>query len=622
MKFSRVQNAIRSTGLVAVVVSTLSAAGCAPDADLSDFGTQAGAATFDWGADCDGGEGVFAAYVPLSNTVVIGEIPPNKKDVIIALEAPVDVDVQLIDKATGYQIIAWPSGALNGPDKDCTDFQGVEYCYSGYNGYDSNNDGVRERGSEKIEVFGVTNRTLVMRAFGYQSGNAEVSYEWTPSNTCNEQGSGEFSQAIPYRETVVVGDIPVNKVNVFIELAAEGGRDVDVQLVDAVDGTEIVAWPNGLLSGAFEESTEYQGMHITYSGYNGRNGDWGLEDIRIDGRVTRPLTMRAFGYQAGSANVSYEWGLGAGVACGSRGLPPCGPGLMCKNGDHGNIAVDVPGQCHTEHWCESQASAADDCANVIHIAVPGQWACVDFGCQWQTGLQLAGEGETCAGIATIQCAPPLVCKGIQTDVSDPAGTCRSEDYCEVMTVDADCANLVHPAVPGNWGCDEQVCSWVADAEVDLVGFDALRDSPVTYADGRIIQVTWSVDATTECYPCDSSTADPDTCANNCQSVGEVLGEAPDMPPPLGNGGDFVILAGVRCLGEYCDYDRGSWVSAIGRVGLLQGGHLRMQVLRTKLADDCSLATPDCGEGMHCQIGIGCPVPDNCGINPPGMCLED
>ena len=587
MTYSRLQNYIRSLALGAGVVSiSVVAAGCALD-DSPELGTQDQAATFDWGASCDGGNGEFAAYIPLSDTVVIGQIPPSKKDVVITLEAPADVDVQLIDEATGYQIIAWPSGALNGPDKECTTYNSVEYCYSGYNGYDSDNDGVREQGSEKIEIFGVTNRTLIMKAFGYQSGNAVVEYAFGATNTCNEQGSGEFSQAIPYRSTVVVGDIPVNKVNVFIELEAAGNRDVDVQLIDAVDGTEIVSWPSGLLNGASEDSVFYQGMNITYSGYNGRNGNWGHEDIRIDGRVTRALTMRAYGYQSGTASVSYEWGLGAGATCGSRGLPPCGPGLMCKDGDHGNISVDVPGECHTEFWCESQASAASDCANVIHIAVPGQWACVDFSCQWQPTI--------------------------------PGG----DETCEIMSVDSDCAGVLHPAIPGSWGCNEGLCNWVANADVDLVAFEELKASPVAYADGRIIQVTWSVEAMSLCHPCDPVLDDPDSCANPCESVDVVLGdEAPEMMPPLGNGGDFVVLAGVRCQGAECDYDRGSWVTAVGRLGLLQGGHLRMQVLRTAAGDTCSLADQSCADEMHCQIGIGCPTSGNCGINPPGMCLED
>ena len=217
----------------------------------------------------------------------------------------------------------------------------------------------------------------------------------------------------------------------------------------------------------------------------------------------------------------------------------------------------------------------------------------------------AGEGEMCGGIAGFACAPGLWCKGMDPRVADAAGTCQEENYCETATVDGDCAGLMHPASPGNWGCDERVCTWVARSDVHLVSFDELRDNPVTYADGRVVQVTWSVDA-----------QDADG------SVSEVLGEAPVVSPPMGDGGDFVILNGIQCNGYDCDFDRGTWVTATGRMGLLQGGHLLMQVLRADEANSCSLADTTCSEGMHCQIGIGCPAEGSCGINPPGMCLEE
>ena len=123
-----------------------------------------------------------------------------------------------------------------------------------------------------------------MKAFGYEAGDAVVNYAWSPTNTCNEKGSGSFSQAIPYYDTVEVGEIPAHKVNVFIELDA-GSRDVDVQLIDAVDGTEIVAWPDGLLNGATEDSVDYRGMNITYSGYNGRSGYLGRDGRGFHGDV-------------------------------------------------------------------------------------------------------------------------------------------------------------------------------------------------------------------------------------------------------------------------------------------------------------------------------------------------
>jgi hypothetical protein len=605
MTYRRINESLRALA-VAGVSSTLLFGGCLMEDDGADHSTETAAATFDWGADCDAGNGSFQSYIPYQQTQEIGVIPPDKKDVVVELRADADVDVQLIDEATGDQIIAWPNGTLNGPDKECTTYHGVEYCYSGYNGYDSDLDGEREQGSERIEIFGVTNRRMVMKAYGYQAGAAAVDYSWSASNTCNEKGSGTFTQDIDQNDTVDVGEIPVNKVNVFVELVSGNGADVDVQLIDATNGTEIIAWPSGLMNGPSEESIDYEGMVITYSGYNGRNGNWGHEDIRIDGRVTRPLIMRAFGYQSGLANISYEWGQGAGDACGSQLLAPCGPGLQCKNGDDGHIEVDIPGQCHTEMWCESDSSAADDCKNVIHIAVPGQWTCEEFQCNWDTGFTggTQGIGETCGGIASLQCEAGLECKAWQVDVSDPAGVCQLPDYCEVQTAAGDCAALPHIDTIGSWGCEQNSCAWVSSHEVELVSFDSLRANPVNYADGELVQVTWEVDAA----PTGQSTM--------------VLGEAPTTPPPLGAGGDFVILNGLQCDGTECDIPRGEWVTATGRIGLLQGGHILMTVVRAELGTTCSLGQPDCGSDMHCQIGIGCPTPNNCGFNPPGMCLEN
>ena len=72
--------------------------------------------------------------------------------------------------------IAWPSGLVNGASEECTTYEGVEYCYSGYNG-----DGVN-LGNEWIRVNGTTNRELTMRAYGYASGNALVEYSWGYEN--------------------------------------------------------------------------------------------------------------------------------------------------------------------------------------------------------------------------------------------------------------------------------------------------------------------------------------------------------------------------------------------------------------------------------------------------------
>lgn len=74
-----------------------------------------------------------------------------------------------------------------------------------------------------------------------------------------------------------------------------------------------MAWDSagdyGLLHGHAAESVDYLGMTISYSGYNGTNGNRGHEYITITGTVTTDLTMRAYAYRTGTAQLDYAWGL-------------------------------------------------------------------------------------------------------------------------------------------------------------------------------------------------------------------------------------------------------------------------------------------------------------------------
>jgi hypothetical protein len=335
-------------------------------------------AGFEWGGDCTSGSGTFVEFVPQGTFSEIGGIPTGKVDVTIELESPRDVDIQLVDVQTGTEIIAWPNGLLSGPSYGCTTYEGVEYCWSGYNGDQT----AQGKGNETIEINGTTNRPLLMKAYGYQAGDSDVTYSFFAEPTCYEIGSGAFSQFIPTNAVETIGDIPVGKVNIAIELNAGNGRDVDVQLIDGISGTEIVAWPNGILNGPTTAQTTYQGMTIVWSGYNGIGGDWGHESIEIVGAVTRPLVMKAFGFQSGDAEVTYAWGEGVGDTCMGIANLQCDEGLWCKAVQQGNIS-DPAGECHTELWCGSDAAAGSDCANVIHPMVPGFFSCPEYSCSWQ-----------------------------------------------------------------------------------------------------------------------------------------------------------------------------------------------------------------------------------------------
>lgn len=129
----------------------------------------------------------------------------------------------------------------------------------------------------------------------------------------------------------------------LIEL--DSTRDLDIVLVDLETGTETIAWPDGMLSGASEECRAWRGARYCYSGYNGDQTAGGLGD---------------------------EW-------------------------------IRIDGDCHTPTWCGSDETAAVDCSELFHIAVPGAWTCTDeFVCRFCEGgpddEYVADSPEMCARI--------------------------------------------------------------------------------------------------------------------------------------------------------------------------------------------------------------------------------
>jgi len=121
-------------------------------------------------------------------------------------------------------------------------------------------------------------------------------------------GSGSFQQQInhymgDYENVITVGEIPAGIQDLNITLTSD--KDVDIRLYAGED--RIVHWPYGLLNGSKEESTEYQGVEVRYSGYNGTEGEKGHEFIEINGSTPTAMTMKAFGYKEGFATVNYSW---------------------------------------------------------------------------------------------------------------------------------------------------------------------------------------------------------------------------------------------------------------------------------------------------------------------------
>jgi len=294
---------------------------------------------FDWGENCEAGSGNFVLNLPTANTYAnVGVIPPGKFGVRVRLSAVEDLDITLFDTedtsqfAEGRAIVAWCGsadcnrGVLAGSNEAQAVYSrpgiaDMTVRYSGYNGVNG------ARGTEWVEILGETSTPLMMRAFAFRAGSATVDYEWAfeESPCCLGQSpcTGSFTQQILQGSLIDVGQIPVGKLSVNIQLLS--AEDVDIQIYDLEDtssfseGQAIVAWcgsPNcnsGSLNGAGADQTLYPpttaegGVALyEYSGYNGVNGVKGDEYIRVD-QTTRTLMMKAFGYRAGTAAVNYSF---------------------------------------------------------------------------------------------------------------------------------------------------------------------------------------------------------------------------------------------------------------------------------------------------------------------------
>jgi len=277
-------------------------------------------AEFDFcsGSSNGGGDGTFEQQIVYRDFVEIGELPAGIEGILIELKSDKDVDIQLYDKQSNEKIVHWPNGILSGENKQSTSYNGVTVEWSGFGG-----DGTGS-GNEYIKVTGKTNRPFIMKAYGYRAGYATVNYSWTggTASECDISNSGDgiFEQQIVEKKTVNIGDIPPGVNDLYIKLTSD--KDVDVQLHDKENGTEIVSWPNGILNGQSKQSTTYQGMMIEWSGFNGDGTNYGHEYIKITGKTTRNLTMKAYGYKAGYATVEYSWGGEGEQTGGDNNLEP------------------------------------------------------------------------------------------------------------------------------------------------------------------------------------------------------------------------------------------------------------------------------------------------------------
>jgi len=270
------------------------------EADELNFGTNNGAGP---------GGGQFSKFVPQDDRVLIGKVPVGVKDLKVSLTASSDLDLELWDG--DVFVVGWESegrrALLYSETGIANDYNGTHIAWSGWGGIDG------AAGNESISIRGVTKTTFVIKAFGYNAGSVRVEYSWSGTDIDGPaaNGAGRFSKMVPQNGRAVIGTIPAGVESLEIDLTAQ--HDLDIELWD--DDVFVVGWQvNGEKSLIYRDSPVtglYKGVKISWSGWDGVDGQKGSEYIRISGTTQNAFLMKAFGYQEGEVSVEYRWGLGS-----------------------------------------------------------------------------------------------------------------------------------------------------------------------------------------------------------------------------------------------------------------------------------------------------------------------
>lgn len=286
----------------------------------------------DFSGGCGAGSGSFTMQMKTANRYqLVGLIPADKTGVRVSLQAENDLDIQLHDiddndiYREGRAVVAWCRtpcnlGVLNKRTEEATNYKGMAVTYSGYGGVEE------MKGNEFVDIRGSTSVEFTLGVLAFEPGAAMVSYSWEASTSGCCMGTapcdGRFLADLGTREVKSLGEVPVGKKDVVINLKSDS--DMDIQLVayeDMADGsvvaTQLIGYcgsndnlcDRGLLGNndGTEETLEWGGRMYTYSGYDGVAGEKGHEWVRIAGVTNVHLEMRVYGFRAGIADVTYEF---------------------------------------------------------------------------------------------------------------------------------------------------------------------------------------------------------------------------------------------------------------------------------------------------------------------------
>jgi hypothetical protein len=251
----------------------------------------------------EGPDGTAAFDVGWGESVAVGVITAGATDVLIDLSSLSDIDLQLW--ADAVALVGYATGAeLSGASQQSVDWNGATVTYSGYNG---DGGGV---GEEFIFIEGTLTQDLTILVSGFEAGAGDVT--WTAGSDApgdvdlpedvptGAQGAADFD--IAWGEVAVVGVVTAGATDVLIDLSSVS--DIDLELL--FGATALVGFATEApLSGASQQSFDWNGVTITYSGYNGDGGGYGEEFIFIDGTLTEDLTIQVSGFQAGAGSVDW-----------------------------------------------------------------------------------------------------------------------------------------------------------------------------------------------------------------------------------------------------------------------------------------------------------------------------